>query len=149
RAGERLDTAALRLPRERQREPGELCERRDVAVAEFSPLQARDPCDEGQMVGVVAFLVAALPVPARVALLDGLGDWEGQLGKRLGERGFEPGLYPPVVREEVVDTEGVRAEAVRRRDDVHPLREDALHVLEQLRVQAELQDGAAARLAGE
>src|SRR6266478_6593072 len=106
RAGERLGATAPRFPEEWKRYVREARERRDVSVGELAPLQPCDPRDEGKMVGVVAFLIAAFPEAAGVALLHWLGHRERQLRERLFEGGFEPALHPPVVGEEVVNSEG-------------------------------------------
>src|SRR5438093_7830718 len=99
------------------------------------------------MVVASAAIVAALRPVTEFAMLD----WFG-IGCRpfIGiEFVFKARFYETVIRQEVVWSKRLGLEFVTRRDDVHSIRHDALHLRQKFRIQTKLQDRAASRFACE
>ena len=126
---------------------------------ELLDLRLADPRDEAQMIVGAPARVAARPPRADLAVLHGLGVGVDRSATRAGprrirrraavERGLEAPLHEPVVSLVVREPMRLGGEAVVGRDDVRELRPDALKRREQLRVHAQLQHGARARLGRE
>jgi len=139
---ERFARAAGRL--RQRRKFAEPLKRSDVhARAQLLDLQ---PADSGHEAEVVVFApprVALAPPATDVAMLGRLGI-RGEVGSR--ERSFEFALHEPVVRTVVVEPVALGHEVMVRRYDARALGSSTLQLLEQMRVDAQLQDRACARL---
>ena len=120
-------------------------QRRDVDAPELLDLQTTDTCDEAQVIVVSPHAVAVRPPCAHFALRHRLGI----SARVLLQRGFEAALHETVVGGEVREPVRLRIEVVMRRDHVRLGRPYALDAREQLRVHAQLQDRACARLGRE
>ncbi len=141
---QRLSRAALRWGHHLQL--AELFERVDAhSRAQLFDLRALNAGHEAQMIVGAPTRVALRPPGAHVAVLCGLG-----VGRRCGfECGFEPTFHEPVVRRVLREPVRLRLEVVMRRHDGRAFGLHSLKLREQLRVHAELQDGAGPRLGGE
>ena len=116
-------------------------------------MTAADAGNERQVIVPTPACIAASPPVAHVALLDGLGVVVVlHIAVRPGNRGQQIGAHAAVVRRVVVHAVAVHLVVWRhleRRHDMEVLGRHALEPREQIRVERELQDGAAARLACE
>src|SRR5438093_4807145 len=138
-----------RLPRDRQRLGGKAGERSDLALLKLAHLQSRDPGDQAQVIVRAPLPVASRPPAADLAVRARLGIGPGTWRVARIHRLFQPPAHEPVVGEVIVDPVGLEREVRPPRHDVHVDRSEALDLAQQLRVEAELEDGPRLGLARE
>ncbi len=128
-------------------ERAEPLKRRHSALFDDATLHPRDPRDEGQVIVAAPPGVARRPPDARLALVDGLGVVSrADVLVRARDGRLELRLDPPEVRRIGVEAIGLDRVLGVRRDDVKGRGCATLRVLEQRRVERELEDRRAARL---
>ena len=113
-------------------------------------MHTRDAGDEGEVIVLPPSIVAALPPAAHLAVLDRFGVVRLADHRDTARDGVdELPFHEPVVRRIVGDAIRVNRRRDIRRDDVEVFGGQALKVCEDLRVDGQLQDGPAARVARE
>ncbi|MEQ9398178.1 MAG: hypothetical protein RJQ04_03330 [Longimicrobiales bacterium] len=128
-------------------QPAERRPRRDLALFQPVTLLSRDPCHQRQVVvGSPLFLAPGSP-PTQAAVVARLGIGVGEVV--TDHRGPEASLHRPVVGGEVGHAKRLGPSPRPTEGEVHRLRYHTLHSGEQLRVEADLEDGARLRLPGE